>query len=184
MARRYQVPETVPPIQSGSTHSVTQRPSRECNTALQGTSERLLTPEQLCDIKYFMKWPPVAIAVVAGVALFSIGLRLTDEVTVVVGLLGITAATLGFIAPKQWWLTVLALGLGVGLHNLYPPPPYQPDARDVALYGPPQPLPLPFGLTGNPIAETIAVALILLSFWCVVTGIGVFMRGIGAPERK
>jgi hypothetical protein len=131
-----------------------------------------------------MKWPPLVIAVVAGVTIFSIGFRLTDEVTVIVGLLGISAAALGFIAPKQWWQTVLALGLGVGLHNLYPPPPYRPDARHLALYGPPQPLHLPLGLTGGPIAETIAVALILMTFLLVATGVGALTRKIGEPERK
>jgi hypothetical protein len=131
-----------------------------------------------------MKLPTLIVGVVAGVAIFSIGLRLTDEVTVIVGLLGITAAALGFSAPRQWWLTAVALGFGVGLHNLYPPPPYQPDARHLALYGPPQPLHLPLGLTGSPIAETIAIALILMTFLLVATGIGALMRGIGEPERK
>ena len=101
-------------------------------------------------------------AVLAGLAIFGVGFRLTDEVIVVVGLLGMTAAALGFSAAPQWWLMALGLGLGVGLSSLLPQPGYHPDARHLALYGPPQPLPLPFGLTGNHVATSIAVAGILL----------------------
>jgi hypothetical protein len=111
-----------------------------------------------------MKWSLVAVAVLVGATIFSVGLRLTDEVTVIVAFLGLTAVTLGFSAPVQWWLTAVGLGVGVGLHNLYPPPPYHPEARHLALYGPPRPLHLPFGMTGNHFATTVAVALILMSF--------------------
>jgi hypothetical protein len=102
-----------------------------------------------------------------------------DEVTVIVGFLGLSAAALGFSASRQWWLMAVGLGVGVGLHNrLYrPPPPFHQDARHLALYGPPQPFHLPFGLTGNHFATTVAVALILMSFLFVATGIGSIARG-------
>jgi len=123
-----------------------------------------------------MKWRLLAIAVMAGAATFSVGLRLTDEVTVVVGLLGLSAAALGFTARRQWWLMAVGLGIGVALHNFYPPPPYFPDARHLALYGPAQPHHLPFGLTENPAAKMTAVALVLMSFLFVATGIGAIAR--------
>jgi hypothetical protein len=123
-----------------------------------------------------MKWILAAAAVVTGVTIFSVGFRMTDEVTVIVGLLGLSAAAFGFSAPRQWWLMAIGLGVGVGLHNLYPPP-YRQDARHLALYGSPQPLHLPFGLTGNHAATMIAVALILMSFLFVATGTGSIVRG-------
>jgi hypothetical protein len=118
----------------------------------------------------------VASAVVTGVTIFSVGFRLTDEVTVIVGLLGLSAATFGFSAPRQWWLMAIGLGVGAGLHNLYPPPPYHPEGRHLALYGSPQLLHLPFGLTGNHAATMIAVALILMSFLFAATGTGSIVR--------
>jgi hypothetical protein len=118
----------------------------------------------------------VATAVVTGLTIFSVGFRLTDEVTIIVGLLGLSAAAFGFSAPREWWLMAIGLGVGVGLHNLYPPPPYHPDARHLALYGSPQPLRLPFGLTGNHAATMIAVALILMSFLFAATGTGSIVR--------
>jgi hypothetical protein len=121
------------------------------------------------------KWMLVATAVVTGVTIFSVGFRLTDEVTVIVGLLGLSAAAFGFSAPRQWWLTAIGLGVGVGLHNLYPPP-YRQDARHLSRYGPPQPLHLPFGLTGNHAATMIAVTLILMSFLFAATGMGSIVR--------
>jgi hypothetical protein len=129
------------------------------------------------------KWMLVAAAVVTGVTIFSVGFRLTDEVTVIVGLLGLSAAAFGFSAPRQWWLMAIGLGVGVGLHNLYPPP-YHPDARHLALYGPPQPLHLPFGLTGNHAATMIAVALILMSFLFAATGTGSIVRVRRLPGTR
>jgi hypothetical protein len=122
------------------------------------------------------RWALVASAVVTGVTIFSVGFRLTDDVTVIVGLLGLSAAAFGFSAPRQWWLMAIGLGVGVGLHNLYPPPPYHPDARHLALDGSPRPLHLPFGLTGNHAATMIAVALILMSFLFAATGTGSIVR--------
>jgi hypothetical protein len=123
-----------------------------------------------------MRWALVFLSVLIGMASFSVGFRLTDEVTVVLAVLGASAAVLGFTVSRQWWLMAIGLGVGVGLHNVYPPPPYQPDARHLALYGPPQPLPLPFGLTGNSVATIVAVVLILMSFLCVATGLGSLVR--------
>jgi hypothetical protein len=123
-----------------------------------------------------MKWILAAAAVVTGVTIFSVGFRLTDEVTVIVGLLGLTAAAFGFSAPRQWWLMAIGHGVGVGLHNLHPPLPYRQDAWHLALYGSPQPLHLPFGLTGNHAATMIAVAIILMSFLFVATGTGSIVR--------
>jgi hypothetical protein len=123
-----------------------------------------------------VKWPLLAVAVLAGLTIFGVGFRLTDEVTVVVGVLGLTAAALGFGRPTEWWLTAVGLGAGVGLQSLYPPPAYRPDARHLALYPPPQPLPLPLGLTGNHVATTVAAALILMSFLLVATGMGCIAR--------
>ena len=123
-----------------------------------------------------MRWTLVVLSVLIGMASFSVGFRLTDEVTVVLAVLGVSAAVLGFSVPRQWWLVAIGLGAGVGLHNVYPPPPYQPDARHLALYGPPRPLPLPFGLTGNSAATIVAVVLMLMSFLCVATGFGSLLR--------
>src|SRR5580704_10557815 len=123
-----------------------------------------------------MRWPLVVLSVLIGMASFSVGFRLTDEVTVVLAVLGASAAVLGFSFPRKWWLMAIGLGVGVGLHNVYPPPTYQPDARHLALYGPPQHLPLPFGLTGNSDATIVAVVLILMSLLCVATGFGSLVR--------
>ena len=117
----------------------------------------------------------VIIAVLVGVTLFSMGFRLTDEVTVIVGLLGLSAVVFGFSAPTQWGRLAVGLGVGVALHRLYPPP-YHPDARHLALYGPPRPLPLPLGLTGNHVAETIAVGFLLMAFLLLATGTGSMVR--------
>ena len=127
-----------------------------------------------------MGWTLVAVAVLAGMAIFSVGFRLTGQVTVIVGLLGLSAGALGFSAPRRWWMMAIGLGVGVGLHNLYPAPPYRQDAQHLALYGSPQPLPLPLGLTGNQIATTIAVVLILLSFLFVATRMGSIVRRVVA----
>jgi hypothetical protein len=123
-----------------------------------------------------MRWTLLVLSVLIGLASFSLGFRLTDEVTVVMAVLGASAAVLGFSLPHEWWLMAIGLAAGVGLHKVYPPPPYQPDARHLALYGSPQPLPLPFGLTGNPVATTVAVVLMLMSFLCVATGLGSLVR--------
>jgi len=123
-----------------------------------------------------MRWTCAVLSVLIGMAIFSVGFRLTDEVTVVGAVLGASGAVLGFSAPRQWWLTAIGLGVGVGLHKVYPPPPYQPDARHLALYGPPQPLPLPFGFTGNSVATIVAVVIMLMSFLCVATGFGSLVR--------
>jgi hypothetical protein len=123
-----------------------------------------------------MRWTLVVLSVLIGMASFSVGFRLTDEVTIVLAVLGASAAVLGFSVPRQWWLMAVGLGVGVGLHHVYPPPPYQPDARHLALGGPPQPLPLPFGLTGNSVATIVAVVLMLMSFLCVATGFGSLVR--------
>jgi hypothetical protein len=127
-----------------------------------------------------VKRPILAVAVLAGVTIFGVGFRLTDEVTVVVGVLGLTAAALGLIRPTEWWLTACALGAGVGLQGLYPPPPYQPDARHLAMH-PPRPLPLPLGLTGNHVATAVAAVLILMSFLLVATGMGCIARRAMRP---
>ena len=122
-----------------------------------------------------MKWLLPAIAVLAGLTIFGVGFRWTDEVTVVVGVLGLTAAALGFSRPEKWWLSAVGLGAGIGLEGLQPPAPYQPDARHLEMY-PPQPLPLPLGLTGNHVATTVAAVLILMSFLLVATGMGSIAR--------
>ena len=129
-----------------------------------------------------MRWALVVLSVLIGMATFSVGFRLTDEVTVVLVILGASAAVLGFSVPRQWWLMAIGLGVGVGLHNLYPPPPYQPDARHLALYGPAQPLPLPFGLTGNSVATNLVVVLMLMSFLSVATGFGWLVRRLLLKE--
>ena len=126
--------------------------------------------------KVVRKWARVLIAPLAGATIFGVGFRLTDEVMVIVPLLGLTAAAFGFSAPRQWWLMAIGLGIGVSLNKLDPAPPYVPEARHLALYGPPRPLGLPFGLTGNPDAETIAPTLILMPFLFVATGVGSIVR--------
>src|ERR1700726_4378814 len=65
-----------------------------------------------------MKWPLLAAAVLVGATIVGVGFRLTDEVTVVVGFLGLSAAALGFSASRPWWLMAVGLGVGVGTSEM------------------------------------------------------------------
>ncbi|MFI5179315.1 MAG: hypothetical protein ACHQO8_12150 [Vicinamibacterales bacterium] len=114
----------------------------------------------------------VAAASAVGLAIVGVGFRLTDEVIVVaVGFLG--AAFLGgaFVGRRSW-LWGFGMGVGSCLSHLYPPPPYVPDARHLALYGPPKPLPLPLGLTSNAIAQYAAASLIFIAAPTIAAGVG------------
>jgi hypothetical protein len=107
-----------------------------------------------------------------GLLVVGVGFRLTDEVIVVaVGLLG--AAFLGgALVARPFWVWGVGLGIGTQLSNLHPPPPWVPDARHLALYGPARPLPLPFGLTSSTIAQHTAASLIFIAAPTIAAGVG------------
>jgi hypothetical protein len=118
------------------------------------------------------RWALFAAAAGVGLAMFGVGFRLTDEVTVVaVGFLGL-AVLGGALTGRRAWLWGIGMGVGSRLSDLYPPPPYVPDARHLALYGPPKPLPLPLSLTSSGIAQYAAASLIFIAAPTVAAGVG------------
>ena len=108
------------------------------------------------------QWVVFAVAVCAGLSMFAIGFRLTDEVIIVAIPLLAIAFFGGAVVSARGWLWGVGMGMGILVSKLYPPPPYVPDARHLALYGPPHPLPLPFGLVASPVAQQVAGALIFM----------------------
>ena len=117
--------------------------------------------------------------------MFAIGFRLTDEV-IVVGIPLLAVAFLGgAVVSTRGWLWGVGIGIGILVSKLLvPPPPYVPDARHLALYGPPQPLPLPFGLVASPVAQRVAGSLIFVGGPTVVAALGwSFKRVLAWAER-
>jgi hypothetical protein len=124
------------------------------------------------------------VAVCAGCSIFGIGFRLTDEVIVVAIPLLAVAFFGGIIVSVPGWLWGVGMGTGIFVSKLYPPPPYVPDARHLALYGPPQPLPLPFGLVGRPVAQQVVGSLIFVGVPTIAATLGwSFKRLIAWEER-
>lgn len=131
------------------------------------------------------RWVVFTVAVCAGLGIFGIGFRLTDEVIVVAIPLLAVAFLGGAIVSARGWLWGVGMGMGILLSKLYPPPPYVPDARHLALYGPPQPLPLPFGLAASPVAQYVAGSLIFIGAPTIVAVIGwSFKRVLASTERR
>jgi hypothetical protein len=130
------------------------------------------------------QWVVFTVALCAGLSMFAIGFRLTDEV-IVVGIPLLAVAFLGgAVISTRGWLWGVGMGIGILVSQLYPPPPYVPDARHLALYGPPQPLPLPFGLVGSPVAQQVAGSLIFVGVPTIVAALGwLFKRILAWAER-
>jgi hypothetical protein len=78
----------------------------------------------------------------------------------------------GAVVAARGWRWGVGMGIGILVSKLYPPPPYVPDARHLALYGPPKPLPLPFGLMASPVAQQVAGALIFVGVPTIVAAVG------------
>ena len=118
------------------------------------------------------QWVVFTVAVCAGLGMFAIGFRVTDEVIVVAIPLLAVAFVGGAVVSAGGWLWGVGMGIGILVSRLYPPPPYVPDARHLALYGPPQPLPLPFGLVASPVAQQVAGSLIFVGAPTIVAALG------------
>jgi hypothetical protein len=130
------------------------------------------------------QWVVFTVAAGAGLSLFAIGFRLSDEVIVVAIPLLAVAFFGGAAVSARGWLWGAGMGMGILVSKLYPPPPYVPDARHLALYGPPQPLPLPFGLVTSPVAQHVAGSLIFVGVPTIVAALGwSFKRFIVWAER-
>ena len=130
------------------------------------------------------QWVVFTVAVCAGLSMFAVGFRLTDEVIVVAFPLLAIAFLGGAVVSTRGWLWGVGMGIGILVSKLYPPPPYVPDARHLALYGPPQPLPLPFGLVASPVAQQVAGSLIFVGVPTMVAALGwSFKRVLAWTER-
>jgi hypothetical protein len=130
------------------------------------------------------QWVVFTVAVCAGLSMFAIGFRLTDEV-IVVGIPLLAVAFLGgAVVSTRGWLWGVGMGIGILVSKLYPPLPYVPDARHLALYGPPQPLPLPFGLVGSPVAQHVAGSLIFVSVPTIVAALGWSLKRVLAWTER
>ncbi len=126
------------------------------------------------------RWLLFGVSIVLGVTIFALGFRLTTEVTVVLAATVLVGGILGFVWPDRAWLWGLGLGIGTRIsdlapsHSIFHEPPLPPE--HVAKYGPAQPLPLPWGLTGNPLAEWIAGSLLIMAFPLVGACFGWMLR--------
>jgi hypothetical protein len=129
------------------------------------------------------QWIVFTVALCAGLSMFGIGFRLTDEV-IVVAIPLLAVAFVGGAVSARGSLWGVGMGIGLLVSKLYPPPPYVPDARHLALYGPPQPLPLPFGLVTSPVAQQVVGSLIFVGVPTIVAGLGwSFKRILARAER-
>jgi hypothetical protein len=118
-------------------------------------------------------WWTFLAAVLVGVSVFGIGFRLTTEVLVVLGLAAAAAFVFAAVVGHRPWLWGLGVGIGT---RLFREPPLPPE--HVAKYGASQPLPLPFGLTGDPLAEAIAGSLLIMAIPFVGAYLGWFARKV------
>jgi hypothetical protein len=131
------------------------------------------------------QWVVFTVGMCTGLGVFAIGFRLTDEVTVVAIPLLAVAFFGGAVVSARGWLWGLGIGTGILVSKLYPPPPYVPDARHLALYGPPQPLPLPLGLAASPVAQQIAGSLIVVGVPTILAALGwTLNRVLARVERR
>ena len=150
-----------------------------------GLDQKLQVPvlprRVLCSIEFHMRnvsrWLIFAVSVVLGVTIFAVGFRLTSEVTVVLAATVLVGGALGLVLPDRPWLWGLGLGIGMRISALvFREPPLSPE--HVAKYGPSQPLPLPFGLTVNPLAQWIAGSVLIMAFPFVRACFGWMLRRI------
>jgi len=115
-----------------------------------------------------------------GALVFGVGFRLTDEVLLVLPALMLCGACGGLVCGSRAWVWGVGLALGVALAQIVAPaPPYVPDARHAALFGSPQPLPLPFGLTGSETAQHLAGAALIGAFPLAAALVGWALRAFG-----
>jgi len=122
-------------------------------------------------------WPQLALSVVLGGTIFGVGFRLTSEVTVVLAATMAVSGVLGLVAPGRPWLSGLGVGLGTRFAALIvPEAPLSPE--HIAKYGAGQPLPLPFGLTGSPVAQWLAGSLLIMAFPFIGAYVGWMLRKI------
>jgi hypothetical protein len=125
----------------------------------------------------------LSVSILLGVTIFAVGFRWTDEVTVIVALMILTGGTLGFLWPYRAWLWGLGLGIGTRISDLTPSasilhaPPLSPE--HIAREGSSRPLPLPFGLTANPVAEWMAGSLLIMAFPLAGACVGWMVRSAG-----
>jgi hypothetical protein len=122
------------------------------------------------------QWVMPTVALCAGLMLFGVGFRLTDEVIVVAVPFMAIAFLGGALVSRRAWAWGLAMGFGTLLSKVHAPPPYVPDARHLAQYGAPKPLPLPLGLTGNPFAELVATSFIFIAAPTIASLMGWLLR--------
>lgn len=114
------------------------------------------------------RWLLFGVSVVLGLVIFAGGFRLTSEVTVVLAVTMLASGAMSLVWPDRAWQWGLGVGLGTRLSAMSPAgsmfhePPL--SAEHLAREGPSKPLPLPFGLTGNPVAEAVVGSLLIMAF--------------------
>ena len=110
---------------------------------------------------------PMTLFALAGVCGLVLGFtfHLTDELIVVAVVCGFSALLGGVVVRGRAWIWGLGVGIGIVTSRLlFPERHYVQSARELALYGAPRPLHLPFGLTSNPLAQHAVVELVIVSF--------------------
>jgi hypothetical protein len=109
-----------------------------------------------------------AVCVLVGLVIFAAGFRWTDEVTVIVAMMILAGAAFAFLWPCRAWLWGLGIGIGTRISDLAPAGSilHEPPLTHEHLVreGASKPLPLPFGLTANPIAEWITGSSLIMAF--------------------
>jgi hypothetical protein len=113
----------------------------------------------------------VPMALLCGLVLAAL-FRLTDELVVMAEVLGLFALTGGAIARRRAWVWGVGVGLGLLVSTFllglwFPAQPFQQSPRELSLYGPPQPLHLPFGLIDSPLAQQAVIPLVVVVFTVV-----------------
>jgi hypothetical protein len=111
-----------------------------------------------------------------GFLVFGVFFRLTSEVLPVLGVLVAGSAVIGFLLGRRPWLWGIAIGLGTRLPFSEPPL----SQEHIAHERPSHPLPLPWGLTGNPIAEVVAGSLLIMAFPFVGVMVGWVVRKLAS----
>lgn len=125
-------------------------------------------------------WMPFAAAIACGVLTFQLGFRLTSEVPPVLLLLVMASALFGFALKRRPWLWGLGLGLGA---RLLPEPALSQE--HIRREGASRPLPLPFGLTENAVAQWAVGSLIITLFPLAGSFVGwVFGSSSGPPPGQ
>ena len=114
----------------------------------------------------------LAAAVSAGVGIAYMGSRPHfDDTGVQAGLLVMSAGFLGLMGSDPPWLWALVVGIWTPLAGWLAANP--PDPRS-------KPLPLPWGLTRNSAAQSVATAALILLFPLVGVYLGSWLRWLGS----